>query len=532
MSHASPDRRRTFWRRTSVGAVTIAIATFALGALISTLHPPVPEVHDEFSYLLAGETFAAGRLTNPTHPCWKSFESYHVFHQPSYASKYPPGQGLFLAAGILLFGQPIAGVWLAQAAAAAACYWMLRGRGSPKGAMLGSLVLLLQPSIQLTWGQTYWGGSVAMLGGALLIGATIRLIKQPAATPAVAMALGALVLANSRPYEGAVACLVCVLWTLLGWWRRGWPDWRAVAKRVVLPQMSVMSIGLAAMAFYNWQVTGDPLTLPYMVHEEQYALSPNFIWQEPVEGRTYRHQAMQDFHEKWALPWHTSQQTLAGYFDSKLKATLLALWFYFPIPLAVVFVATPWMRGKQCRVLAAACLLGWAASMASVWSWPHYLAPLVAPASLALLVWGLRNIAVMGRHRGVGRWVVTALLLLQATVFTCSVASHVQNEDVHWHHLRASFEQSLQTQPGKDVIFVRYTKPYYSTAEWVYNAADIEQAEVVWARETGDECDQRLLDHFSDRQFWLLLPDERPMQFVPYALRNSALASHAADRSP
>src|SRR5579871_2587556 len=147
-------------------------------ALLPLLPVPTPEVHDEFSFLLLGDTIAHGRLSNPTPALWKSFETFHENMYPTYCSKYAPAQGAVLALGEKL-GNPWIGVLLSCALMVAIFHWALRAWIPPRWSFLAALLVGLKLGLTSYWMNSFWGGAVAALAGALALGGLGRILKRP-----------------------------------------------------------------------------------------------------------------------------------------------------------------------------------------------------------------------------------------------------------------------------------------------------------------------------------------------------------------
>jgi len=372
--------------------------------------------------------------------------------------------------------------------------------------------MALSPSIQLVWGQAYWGGDVALIGGALVYGGVPRLVARPRVGAALITGLGLAVLANSRPFEGlcasAPAAIALLVW-LLG---RRRPTLAVAAAKVVLPIVGVLAVAAAGMAYHNLRTTGDPLTMPYIVYERTYGMGPVFLWDPPRPQPRYRHPIMEKYYAGWAMGTYRMQ--LGPWNLLKVKGSqILGLWRFFLGPtLTVPLLALPWVLKKRRNLLAAACVATTLAGLlGACWIHPHYFAPAV-PALFLLVVQGMRYVAQWRwRGRPVGRPLVFGLVVVYAVVFIAAAGHHFKNAELTGERMARTLE-SIGRQPGKHLVVVRYGPDHNLHDEWVYNAADIDAAKVVLARDMSPQENDELLRYFADRRVWLLQADAYRVQ--------------------
>ena len=501
-------------RRPTRCCLALLALVLGLRAVLLPLWPvPVPAVQDEFSYLLMADTFAHGRLANPMHPLWQFFEATHVLSIPWYASKFFPGQGLFLAAGQVLTGVPWAGVWLSCGLMAAATLWAAFAWLPPSWALLAG-AFSIPMSVTGYWMNSYWGGAVPALGGALAVGAAGRLAGAGGAPlrNAALLVTGSVLLCWTRPFEGLLLLIPLFVYLI-------WKAWGKAPVGVWLTIAAAGAAGAALLGYYDLRITGSPWIAPEAAFQHQYGSAPLFTFLEFSAPKTLPDAHMELVHNMWERDLILDARTPRGMAKRLGRVWQAAVdftggyWlFLFP---AILFFDR--LRKQPVGILLAFILAGAAGALVEMTYLSHYLAPFFA-ATVIVAAEGFRQLQAWEPGQApYGRFLVRAILVLGV----CFVSGRAglnwirqqdDSADLVYRRLRTEkrplLEQSLP--PGKHVVLVRYEPPYDFHAQWVYNRADIDSSDIIWAHDLGRLENLKILQYYPDRTFWLFQPNQDP----------------------
>lgn len=398
------------------------------------------------------------------------------------------------------------------------------GLVSPKWALLGATLLVLRIGIFPYWMNSYWGGAVAAFGGAILMGALPRLLRGTHWRHAVLLGLGTGVLALSRPFEGAALCVP--VFVVLGLWllRHQGPPWNVKIRSVIIPLGATLACVAAFTFYYNWRVTGHVLLLPHALDDRIHLTVSNFIFARPKAPLTYLNHEFEIYYNHWQPNQY--HHTWASLGEITLEKVSLFQYFFLGAGLLLPFIALPWLLlDRRTRLLVVQFLLSALATVTVITYYPHYSAPAVAT-FVALEVQMLRHLRRWqhaGRPVGVGLTRVVAFLAIAA--FPVNVV-HIARDPYSVMALlyglppntpRDEIARVLARTPGRHLVIVRYSHEHHPIDyEWVYNAADIDGAKIVWARELRGTDMQPLLDYFKNRRVWIVDADGAPPLLRPY----------------
>jgi len=408
---------------------------------------------------------------------------------------------------------------------------MLQGWVPPFWALLGGLLAVIRLGTFSYWINSYWGGSVAALGGALVIGAFPRIRRNPRVRDALLMGIGFALLANSRPYEGAVLTIAVAAVLLLWMISQSALTKRHIYLRLVAPLALMLVIALGCMGFYFWRTTESPFRTPYLVNTSSYRPVPFFPWQKVSSIPIYQHTEMRAYYLGWAM----NQYNIARYhvvIAFLYKA--FKFWFFFLGPiLTLPFFAACFVipygtsfrdlkpRTQQLLLLGASVLF---AAALPVCFDPHYVAPItcVLYALMLIALARVRHCRLAGRPVGLALVRAVPIIVVFMFVARIFVPSDAIPNLATWYApivlrtYRGEIVAKLNSMSGSQLAIVRYDANHSPVDEWVYNSADIDHSKIVWARDMGAERNEELIHYFGTRKAWLVEPDRMPPRLTPY----------------
>jgi hypothetical protein len=304
------------------------VSLTAGGAVGSRFDDLPPAYHDEYSYLFQAETFLAGRISFPSPAAPRLFDQMHVLNEGSFASRYFPGAGLWMAPFVAA-GHPYWGQWLAGAICAVLTFWIGRELAGESAGLIAGLVTALSPGMAL-FSNLLLAHHPTLVGLGLFVLAALRLLRTSSPAWGALCGAGLAFAMLCRPMTAAGVALpfgVCFLWWVLKGQTTSPPPGRGDlrgARELVNPAsdqnsrtgalqpdrqrrcLALAALGLPLLAsalglfFYNRAITGSGWTTPYSLYTDIYTPRHVYGFNNVARGERRLGPRVLENYDKWA----------------------------------------------------------------------------------------------------------------------------------------------------------------------------------------------------------------------------------------
>jgi hypothetical protein len=389
---------------------------------------------------------------------------------------------------------------------------MLRAWTTPVWALAGGLLAVIQFGPLNQWMNSFWGGAVSACAGCLVFGALPRLRDGARTRDAALLGLGLALQLLTRPYEFIFLLASAVVFLAL--------FFRKFAK--LTPALLVLLPAIVLTLVQNKQVTGSWTTLPYMLSQYEYGVPATFTAQpNPIPHRQLTREQQLDY-EIQSQTHGESVDTFATFGDRfAARGRFYRFFFLAPLYLALPFFL-PVLRERRFLWVVFTLLLFSLGANFYPYFYTHYIAA-VTCLFVLISVTALERLSRFNLARVILFLCAAHFVFWYGLHFSRSeplgaAMTHYETWDAINHddpEGRTAINRQLAARAGKQLVFVRYYPPH-DFREWVHNAAEIDAAQIVWARDLGPEENEKLRRFYTDRTAWLLEPDFHPPRLTPY----------------
>ena len=405
---------------------------------------------------------------------------------------------------------------------------MLQGWFPPFWAFIGALLVLVRLGTFSYWANSYFGGTLPAIGGALVLGALPRIKRCQKVGDSLLMGVGFAILASSRPFEGLIFSLPVVMALLIWIWKKRRLRARPLAPPVLVPLALVLSVAMAAMLYYFWRTTGSPFRTAYQVNLQTQDSVPIFPWQplRPVLHADMRSVFFDAEIEQYKLArFHPVISAVA-------RAVQFYLFFLGPaltVPFLLLAARTRQLK-PSVRLFVTVFSISACGLLLPIYYGPTYAAPLtcVVYALLLAAMQRIRRYRWRGQRTGLAIVrtvpVVCILMLWLRAAAPLPGIPVPQIVPLTWcsPHLfdqrsRERVQAAIESKPGLQLVLVRHSHDQVEPVDWVQNLAEIDHQKIVWANDMGPKRNQELIDYFKDRRVWLVEPDKASPRSSEYS---------------